>query len=300
MKKYITYILVGLAILFVLDFLIGSTLKHFYFSTTSGMFQKTTYAMEETEAEMLIFGASRANHHYDVKLIEESTDMSVHNVGRDAESIFYQTAILKSIIERYTPKKIILDFPGTFENVPYDYDRIFSLLPYYDSHPEIRDIVELKSKFEKLKLFSKIYPYNSTLVTIGIGNLEINKERKYNESVYKGYVPLTGVFNQPIDSLPIAESYEIDKNKMDLFKSFIQIAKENDIELVVIYSPVYYLYNRDYTIELCESICKENGINFFDFSKDEDFLSKPEFFQDKTHLNSDGATLFTKKILQKI
>lgn len=300
MKKYITLITLGIAILVVLDFLIGSSLNHFYFSTTSGMFQKTTYAMEETEAEMLIFGASRANHHYDVKLIEESTVMSVHNVGRDAESIFYQTAVLKSIIKRYTPKKIILDFPGTFANEQGDYDRIFSLLPYYDSHPEVRDIVELKSNFEKLKLFSKIYPYNSSLVTIAVGNLEFNKERKNNKFVYKGYVPLTGVFNQKIDSLPIAESYEIDKNKMDVFENFIKIATENDIELVIVYSPVYYLYNRDYTIELCESICKKYDIKFFDFSKDENFLSKPDFFQDKTHLNSEGATLFTKKILQEI
>ena len=44
-------------------------------------------------------------------------------------------------------------------------------------------------------MISEIYPYNSSLLTIAIGNLEINKTRKNDR---KGYVPLTGIFRDSV------------------------------------------------------------------------------------------------------
>ena len=127
------------------DFIIGNLLRKLYFSQISGLLHRTTYSIDKTEADILIFGSSRANHHYDSKLFEESTGQYTYNTGRDGNFIFYQTALLKSILKRYKPKQIILDFEGTFAFNQNDYDRIAALLPYYKSHKEIRDIVLLKS-----------------------------------------------------------------------------------------------------------------------------------------------------------
>lgn len=300
MKKYLIIISIGFLIVFAGDFLIGKTLKYFYFKCSSGLFQRTTYSIEKTEADILIFGTSRANHHYDVKLIEEQTGKSVYNTGRDGNFIFYQTTILKSILKRHTPNQIILDFTGTFEFRQEDYDRLSSLLPYYDSHPEIHDIVELKSPFEKYKLKSKIYPYNSMLTTIAIGNLEYNKNRSNNKGSYNGFVPLKGVWENDIDSLETIEHYEIDKNKHKVFEEFIKITCDIKIPLVVIYSPVYYLYETNYSIDVCKRICEKYGVSFIDYSKDIDFINNKSLFQDKSHLNSNGAKLLTEKVLKAI
>ena len=99
----------------VADFVLGNTLKHLYFKVSSGLFQRTTFSIEENEAEVLIFGTSRANHHYDVKFIEQLTGLTAYNTGRDGNYIFYQTALLKSVLKRYRPKQVILDFTGSFE-----------------------------------------------------------------------------------------------------------------------------------------------------------------------------------------
>ena len=61
MKKYLIIISIGFLIVFAGDFLIGKTLKYFYFKASSGLFQRTTYSIEKTEADILIFGSSRAN-----------------------------------------------------------------------------------------------------------------------------------------------------------------------------------------------------------------------------------------------
>ena len=298
MKKFALLILGGLVLLIIGDFIIGSTLKYFYFKTTSGLLQRTTYSIQETEAEILIFGSSRANHHYDTKIIEEYTGQSAYNTGRDGNTIFYQTALLKSILNRYTPKQIILDFTGTFAYLQEDYDRLSSLLPYYSAHEELRDIILLKSPFEEYKLKSKIYPYNSLLTTIAVGNLNYNQTRKGNTDAYNGYVPSYGIWKKEIVAKETPGKYEIEKNKLDVFQEFLELSQQKNIPLLVVYSPVYYLYDKNYSVEVCKDICKKYNVAFVDFSKDTEFLKNKELFNDKYHLNHNGAKLLTEKVLK--
>jgi hypothetical protein len=248
----------------------------------------------------VIFGTSRANRHYDSKLLEDLTGETVYNTGRDGHFIFYQTAVLKAILERYTPKQVILDFEGTFEFNQRDYDKLSSLLPHYKSHPEIREIIELKSNFEKYKLVSKIYPYNSMLTTIAVGNSYQNKNRNNNKGAYNGFLPLEGVWPSEIDSLETHKRYEHDENKIKIFEEFVRLTKEKGIDLKVFYSPIFYLYDEDYSIKVCSDICKKYNVEFIDFSRDTDFLNNRNYFKDRIHLNSKGANLYTRKVLKNI
>ncbi len=296
MKQFIRDVVIGLVILFCLDFVIGKTLRHFYFTEDSGIDYRTTYALNETEADVLIFGSSRAKNHYNPRIIEDSLNVTAYNTGRDGEFIFYQTAILRSVLKRYKPKMLILDFAGTFRYEQEDYDRISVLLPYYETHPELKDIILLKSPFERYKLLSNIYPYNSMLTTMAAGNMEFNKRRNANID-YHGYIPNHLIHQKKLDSIRTPSNYDIDENKMSLFQEFLTLSKQYEIPMVVICSPEYYLYNRDYSIETCKRICDEYGIPFVDFTKDSEFLKHHEFFEDQRHLNEVGADLFTKRVL---
>jgi hypothetical protein len=300
MKKYVAYLICGLIAVVIGDITIGSILKHYYYRQTSGLQYRTTYSIDQTEADIVIFGTSRANHHYDTKLIENETGLSAYNTGRDGQFIFYQTALLKSLLSRHTPKQIILDFAGTFEFRQKDYDGLSSLLPYYSSHKELRDIVLMKSPFERCKLLSQIYPFNSLLTTIIVGNLKYNKTRPNNKNAYNGYVPLSGSWNNELDSIDTSAKYNIDTNKYDIFEEFITIVKQNNIPLLVVYSPVYYLYDFKYSKDICIEICKNNDITFVDYSKDVEFLNNKELFRDRTHLNYKGAQQLTLKVLNTI
>ena len=113
-KKIILNIIIVIGALFILDFGIGRTLRYFYFKETSGLHFRTTYAMEKTEADILIFGSSRANHHYVPEVFEDSLKMKFYNTGRDANGVFFQSAVLKSVLKRYKPKIIIYDHSFLF------------------------------------------------------------------------------------------------------------------------------------------------------------------------------------------
>jgi len=252
--------------------------------------------METTRADILVFGSSRANHHYIPEAFEDSLRMTFYNTGRDNTGIRFQIGVLKSLLKRYTPKLIILDYYGNFDknNIVND---IPSLLPYYRTHEEVRKIIESNSTFERAKLLSEIYPFNSQISSIIIGNLEINKKR-YSDD--KGYVPLFNQWQAKLDSINIEKTYPIDSSKIYYLREFINLAKKSGAKVFVIYSPIYQYYKMSQEIVICNDICKIENVPFWDFSKDTLFLNHGHLFYDFDHLNQNGAKIFSNIIVEKI
>ncbi|MEO6707752.1 MAG: hypothetical protein ABIN04_18095 [Ginsengibacter sp.] len=290
-----------LIILFLLDISIGSLLKYFYYKQDSGLLFRTNYAIDSTRAEMVIFGSSTANHHYYPNTFEERLHMSLYNAGRDGNSIFYHHSILQGILTRYSPKIAILDFnKEEFKKDQVSYDRISSLLPYYENHPEIRSTILLKSPYEKYKLLSKIYPFNSIIFTIAIGNTDYNTRRK-NINDEEGYIPLTRVWNRTIVTDTSNVKYELDDNKINAFESFIRDCVNSHVKLYIVISPRFTKYmSRDSSVIIANKIANEFKIPFYNFSYDPDFLTHPELFADEGHLNDSGAKIYSNKVIDKI
>lgn len=302
-KNRYTYFILKLIILFtmifVLDYSIGNMLRYYYFRQQSGMLFRTTYSIEDTKANLLIFGSSRANHDYYPNIFENRFNLSYYSVGRDGSYLFYHYAVLKGILKRYTPKIVILDFKGgEFSQDPDSYTRISSLLPYYKSHPEMRSIIELKSTFEKFKLLSSIYPYNSSMFTIAIGNIELNKKRRGD---IKGYIPLTNRYTGLIETDGSPVKYETDSTKIIIYKAFIQDCIHSKIKLYIVCSPsLIKTRHTDYSILLAQQIAKNNNVPFFDYSTDSRFINSPWLFSDIVHLNNEGARAFSNILIDTI
>ena len=297
LKKLVLNILLVAAVVFVLDFVTGRVLRHFYFKEIAGFHYRTTYSMEKTNEDILVFGASRANHHYVPRIFEDSLQQSFYNTGRDGNGIFYQAALLKSVLKRYTPKIIILDYKGEFWKGPQEYDQISSLLPYYRTHPEIRKIIELRGRWEKIKLVSETYPFNSQALTIAMGNLDMNRQRNADD---KGYVPLESDSPPELKVYTSADLYEVDSNKVNAFHDFVKSARESGARVYVVYSPLYQKLGRYQEVEICSTICAQENVPFFDYSRDPWFLSRGNLFYDGVHLDHEGAQIFSAIVAGKI
>ena len=288
-----------LVLVYIADFTIGYMLKHYYFKQDSGFQYRTTYAIEETKAEVLIFGSSRAKNHYHPNIIEERLKLTYYNVGRDGNHIFYNYALLKLILKRYSPKIVVLDLvKGEFKETTESYEKISALLPYYDSYPEIRSIIELRGKYERFKLLSKIYPYNSSIFSIAVGNTDFNKNRYVD---MQGFVPWRKKIQCPPKTDTINAEYKIDSVKVNLFESFIKDCNSQGVKLFIVVSPYYLISDiTDSSIEKGIAIAEKYGVELLNYSQDTNFKLHCEFFADITHLNEDGAKLFTTKLVEEL
>lgn len=287
-----------LFLLFILDFFIGSFLKFLYYKQTFSANANLNKVLDEITSEIVIFGSSSANHHYNTKILQDSLKFSVFNAGRDGVEILFNNAIFNSIIKRYTPKVIILNLSPNELSTELKYDRLSGLLPYYDKYPEMKKIILLKSNFERYKLLSKIYPYNSSLLTILNGIYNVSRAKTEN----RGFIPIYG----KIDTLnTIEKSFqiynEIDSNRVNALIDIIDKCKERKILLYLFVSPVYNIENSETpSIKIIKSISLSKGVSFNNFIKDDRFLLNVSLFKDVGHMNYEGANTYTNIVVKQI
>lgn len=293
-KLFFNLILVA-AVIFTLDYAIGRALNYFYFKETAGDHYRTTYAMEKTNADILVVGSSRANHHYVPEIFEDSLKMNFYNAGRDANGIFYQSTLLKSVLRRYSPKLIIVDYFGDFGKNENVMESPQTVLPYYRTHEEVKQSVIQRGFAEKIKMLSAIYPYNSIVLSIAMGNLKSNRNLDI-----KGYIPLYEEWQSELDSVKDTRIIEIDSGKIEHFRELLAITKKSDARVLIVFSPIFQKAETRHEIDICKQICVDEKITFWDYSRDTLFLNDRHLFRDQFHLNDKGARIFSEKLVKRI
>jgi hypothetical protein len=278
-----------------LDGAIGHFLREQYFQMNWGKPFRVTYSIDKTHEKLLVFGSSRAFCHYVPEVFEKTLGIDYYNVGHDAAGILYDTAILKGILARYRPEIIILDFRhDELAKKKLGYQMLSVLLPYYKEHKEIQKIINLRGDFERLKLFSRIYPFNSQLMTI----LLANKIRWIDD---KGFVPQYGKWNYAIEEYDSSLGIELDPNYIKYYLEFIEIVKKYNISFFVVISPYYRIIrNQTASIRMAADICRKQNVIFLDYSQDSRFLERPDLFRDPDHLNYEGAKIYSEIIVTRM
>jgi hypothetical protein len=292
------------------DQIIGKFLEYLYFNQKTGQEYSLTYVLSYVKTDVLIFGNSRAQHHYDPQILTDSLQMSCYNAGQDGgHSIMLPDAQLKIILKRYTPKLIILEFdPFSLEYSDLDYEVLSILLPYKEKFPELKSLLLKRGHFERIKQISAIYPYNSRAINLVRFNTISYAIQKHD---IEGYVP---ILNKDMDTLALHQLISVstnkktvrhilDENKLNALLDFINLCKQNGIRLYIINSPLFRFKESNSTF-VTESytnsmkIIQEKGVFFIDFSNDPYFFGRKDLFADELHLNDIGARIFTTKVAQ--
>ncbi len=295
LRKILVNLIILFCVIFVIDRVSGGILKKIYFKQDHGYYYAVTYAITKMNSPMVIMGSSRAHHHYIPSELQKSFNMPVSNAGNDDSYIFFQEALLTCMLKRYNPKIIILDLlDDEFLKGAVSYSKLNILLPYCEEYPEIKPIVSLKSPFEKFKVVSKIYPYNSVIFESLSGWLNIRHKR----DSLSGFVPLYGVWNKGIQK--IKRDGSIDVCKVQAFESFVNMCKEHGIRLYVFVSPSYGIYDTSNpTLEIAAQLAQKNDFVFHSYLNYSIF-NNPNLFKDTRHLNIEGARLFTDLVIEDL
>jgi hypothetical protein len=304
--KFLKRLFLFLIVLIVVDYSLGFLLETAYFSQKKGQFAQTTYAVDSTKQDILIFGSSRAVRHYSPSIIGKALNMSCYNVGRDAQLIPYYAAIQEATLKRYKPKLIIVDV-NSWELSPGEgkYEKLSILLPYCRRHPELRSYVEQGSKQERLKLWSRIYPYNSSLFVLGYNSLFPNKVASDDH----GYVPLTGemtdlMLKDHMERMKTDKSElgnQIDPKALAYYTQFLSNTTKYGIKTYVIISPKILKEPMNFKVQrLMDVASKFSNVKFINFSADPKYNFKYEMFADVFHLNQKGAEAFSKDLISHL
>lgn len=289
--KLLKHLLVFGGVIIMLDYMISLGLDHVYYKNAQKG-PKTVYTIEKANADVVIFGSSRASHHYVPKIFEDSLGLSCYNAGLDGRNIYYHTAVLNVILKRFQPRVIIFDITSMdFEinDTNDDFKGLSILNPFYSKYKsEIKDILYLQGPFEKYKLFSGLYRYNSKLDDV----LFTLVNPVQNSLELKGYEPLYGTRKGDISYRKFDDKKQPDDFKIKYMKQFVDLAHEHGCKVFLFVSPVFHTYDRVIDYSFLTDKLSVDG--FWSFMTDTTFVSKNKYFKDATHLNHEGAVKYSE------
>lgn len=288
--------IIFLAIIFLLDRGIGSIIRYYLIQEKQGDSSITTYALNNANEDVIIFGSSRAAHHYVPAIIKEKTNLTAVNVGRDGMNLSYYYALLQGILSHHTPKVVILDLnPSDFQlKKNKEHVTTASLLPYINENQAIGKIIKENDgdEFWKAKI-SMLYRYNSLPASILQHNLGIGQKNKQGYEALKGN-KLTSI----TDTLEKNINYQEDSRQVRKFEQFITTLRQKSVILYVVISPSSRRskFNCKNT---ASRILSKYGLELYDYSgfSGDDRLG---LFYDGTHMNDSGAHIFTKTLVQDL
>lgn len=283
--------IVFMALLFIMDFVLGSVMHKLYFSIDN----KYSYGILKTKADVIIVGSSRAEHHYIPSILSDSLGLSCFNMGSGGQNIYYQYGVVKSLMDRYTPQIILLDI------IPIDYcitgethntEKLAALLPFYRDVSGVREVIELRGPLEKYKLISRSYPYNSQ-----ISNIIYSYVRKGDNSglVLAGYIPLKGEMKDYQTISNLQTDYELDPMKALYLNKLKDLCRLKGVKLIMLYSPVFY-GKYDESDLLLKDVADKANIDFWSYKTYTPIITDVTLFNDGYHLNNKGAQEYTSLI----
>lgn len=300
-----------LLLLSLLDIVTGMSLYKTYETLPSDYptaICKAKHAMH-TDAEVVIFGSSRASYHYESALLRDSinhllnVDYMVYNAGVDGKNITFHSSVYQYMLKNNTPKIIILDVN------PFELTNRFNVVEdlgiYYFKDEYIRSVINAYDPKNRILMCSNLFRYN----TIGMKLCTMYFISKNNYTPSKdGYRPLPEDIHPPahIENKEQNETKEEPVQDINIacFKDFIQWSKEKNIKLIITLSPEYNpnglpLQNTR-SLDVIRIICENNNIQIHDYRHHPEISHNSLFFRDEAHMNQKGANEYTKFLFHQI
>lgn len=292
MQKFIIKTILFFVIIAIIDIVSGKSFAFLVEHAKGGDNWRNNYMCNKTSEDILVFGSSRAIHHYNPIILSDSLNLSCYNCGQNGNGIILNEARYQLMLQRYKPKVIIYDVLAKFDLlVGEDNHKYLGWLRAYYDRNGIPEVFESVDGTEKYKMASQMYRYNTKflqIITECIHPLEsdgINGFRPEDKEMDTMKVNKTPITHQT----PVYDSLKI---------SYIKKMIEESIgtKIIFVVSP---LWNGADTIpyQPIRDICKEKNIPFYDFSNNPKYVHHNEFFYDGSHMNARGADEFTKDLI---
>lgn len=297
MKRFIIRLLAFLLLMFVVDRGVGLGMKYLQEHAKGGYVGHHNKIINHTDEEILIFGSSRAIHHYNPQTFKDSLGMSCYNCGQDGNGIILFYGWWQLMKERHTPKLVIYDVNPGFDLLLGESNQKYLgwLRSEYDNN-DIQQIFDKVDYTEKYKMHSMMYRYNSKFLQNIVD---------YVHPIFKiksdGFLPLNG----ELDEMKIKKNRndlkrpKVDSLKLELIEKLVIDIKKHNSQIIFVASPVWY-GKEDAQFEALGKICKKYGVLFLNYSNSPKYVRNNRFFRDGSHLNARGADEFTMGLINDL
>lgn len=293
MKKFLFGTFLFFALVFVADVVAGKILAYMVDNAKGGDNGRNNFICNTVNADILVFGSSRAIHHYNPLIIEKSFGKSCYNCGQDGNGVILNYGRYQLICQRYTPQLVIYDVMSGYDLLAGDDNHKYLnwLKAYYD-RKGISEVFESVDPTEKYKMQSGMYRYNSNFIQIVSDFI-----RPLQTEGINGFRPI----NIESDTMKFRKTEEKASNIVfDSLKiAYINkmIDESPNTKFIFVVSPIWYGLDSD-QLRPIKEICIQRNLLFIDFSNNPKYVHNNYYFNDGSHMNARGADEFTRDLMK--
>jgi len=251
------------------------------------------------DADIAIYGSSRAWVHISPKIIEDSLNLKAYNFGMDGHNFWLQYLRNKEYLKYNKPPKVIILSVDVFSLAKRkDLYELNQFKPYMLWNSDIKKFTSSYDGFNFEDYYLPLIRYYGSMKASVIKSSS-NKNPYRN----KGYRGMDRKWNNDLVQAKLEKknlSIDIDSNTITLFNQFLLECKSNDITVILVYTPEHidgqkFVKNRKEIINIYNDFSNKYDLLFLDYSSDDICLEK-EYFYNASHLNKKGSEIFTSML----
>ena len=286
MRRYLLKILIFFSIAGILDVVFGYYCRSMQPKAMYGNNHDIYHIANNANEDIIMMGSSRCHHHFVPSIISDTMKMSCYNAGCDGNGIIYQYGLLQLMLRSHKPKIIIYDFFPEYDISKNDNLKYLDNLKPYVHESCINDIFKDFGFYERIKTYSSFYVFNSKFVQL------IKDVKAPFVLTSNGYLANNKVMNY--EPLYNVADYDIDSLKLQYWNKFIKTCRDNEIDLVITFSPFYKTIEWKDT-KFINNLCNTNRISFLNYYGMGYMNDEEKCYQDPAHLNDLGARKFSSQ-----
>lgn len=294
MKRFLTHIFLFALLLFLVDKLFCVLL---YNTAHTQDDQRLLNILDgQMQKDIIILGSSRGAHDFIAKTIEEKTGQSTYNLSYRGSDVTFHHFILQTLLNfNKAPKTVVLTIDQTYQFVDtktlnFRYDKLFAV----KKNNYINSILIEENKHSYFSKFLCLGRLNKNDFSYTKQPVKpINKLSSHGSKIFVTSYDTTMVFNSKLTNYKTeAENY----NKVEAFKAIQQLCKANAINLVYAFPPSFETFDQQFYTRFLDLVEQPESIFVYD-TLNQDFKQN-KYFIDKSHLNQNGATIFTNSFCE--
>lgn len=300
LKRSLLSILLFIALFFVCDRLIFFVLNTGFRKTTTGTAGGMINKILQEKFDIVILGSSRAVLHYDPRVLGSKLNMSAYNAGRNGFELYYVRGVVDLILKKQKPTVAIIDIDaGSVLDAEIDLNKAAILAPFMGESKIIKSMLYSKSPLERLKYLSLSYRFNDKPFSI-VKNLFIE------EKTIAGFTPDERVMDPEKAMERPLTTVEPERTMMNLLRETISQLKGEGAHVVLVLSPRWSREgrihpNRISILREIISLAQSEQVSFLTVTiENTPVFQKSKYFKDPSHLNAEGAKLFSEILAEKL
>lgn len=293
MKKFLInaacFAAVLLVFALVADIYVSDSLRHSKerkYAAWNGIYNDTVCY------DLVINGSSRAWVQYDPHILDSILHLNTYNLGIDGSGINRQMTKYRKYCELNGQPKCLLQNIDIFtisSTFGYEREQFFPYF-FYD-----RDLMRQADEYEHFTFAEKYIPYYRYM---GLDMLHLD------DGLYKGYCGQEKVWDGTMFSQMDTVQVSSDADMLRLFDAFLTEQARLGTQVVLVYSPIYHGVidkcpdiDRMYT--MYDTLAAKHHLTILNYME-MPLCTDTTYFYNATHLNRQGADIFTTRLAQDI